>query len=298
MTSCRTSPEVLSLQSQEAASITEASWTKTPTKTSTSLPIPTFTATEARIVNPTSTPTPAPTLLPEESQKKFQEWLQGSEECRLPCWAGITPGETTWEQARRMIERVLIVGNVYENHEYLGNSFNGFSWRFPFAYHEYVVDGSIIEKNSDVVTEISARIGTSEYQMPIDQIFSEYGLPERILIFAVQDVRDGFVEHWIILSYPNNNFIVRYYRMASMKGDNFWSCGLIDYTDLRIVYELDPVWDNKTILTLLGLRYVEGESEFFPRVYPLEDVTEFTLESFVDMFLNDPSACFEIIIEN
>lgn len=271
--------------------------TQIPTETATISP--TNTATQTITRSPTNTPTPLPTFSPKDSQIKFAEWLQGSEECRMPCWAGITPGETTWEEARWMIESVLRVSGIVENHEYLGDVFSGFSWGFPYAYHEHVVYGEILEENSDTVTYISARIGTSEYQMPIDQIFLEYGLPEKILIRAAYYPIDDYADHWIILSYPNYNFVIRYMRLAWRHGEGFWSCGGVNYTDLRIDYELDPVWDDNAILTMIGERYLtESGYELFPRVDSLEDVTEFTIESFVELFLKDSSACFEISIEN
>jgi hypothetical protein len=56
------------------------------------LPTSTFTPSPT----PFATWTPLPTLAPAEAQARFKEWLAGSPECRLPCWAGITLGETTW----------------------------------------------------------------------------------------------------------------------------------------------------------------------------------------------------------
>ena len=57
-------------------------WTPSPTWT----PIPTRT--------PTATPLPFPTLESAEMQSFIAEMLSTNGGCELPCWWGITPGET------------------------------------------------------------------------------------------------------------------------------------------------------------------------------------------------------------
>ena len=84
----------------------------------TAKPLPSQTSTTTIIPSPTKTVTPFPsltmtalptwTLLPTLSSKDgvetFYEWLKGSDSCNFPCWAGITPGETSWEEAKQLIE--------------------------------------------------------------------------------------------------------------------------------------------------------------------------------------------------
>ncbi|MEW6094279.1 MAG: hypothetical protein AB1531_09970 [Chloroflexota bacterium] len=66
----------------------------------------------------TSTPTlaitwtPLPTLSDFKAEAQLLEWLQGTQDCRLPCWAGITPGVTTWEEAKQILGRVVISSHL------------------------------------------------------------------------------------------------------------------------------------------------------------------------------------------
>ena len=73
----------------------------------------------SRSVSPTSTPihpTPTvepiwtlpPTLLPDEASLKIKELLENHRGCQLPCLWGISPGKTTWEDARDFLSPMAI----------------------------------------------------------------------------------------------------------------------------------------------------------------------------------------------
>lgn len=65
----------------------------TPTNTSTSIPTATVTI----------TPTPVPTLDKMESSKLIREYLRTNASCLLPCVWGLTPGESSWQQAHDLM---------------------------------------------------------------------------------------------------------------------------------------------------------------------------------------------------
>ena len=46
---------------------------------------------------------PAPTLSPDEARDLVRDLLATNAGCRLPCWWGLTPGETTWGIAERFL---------------------------------------------------------------------------------------------------------------------------------------------------------------------------------------------------
>ena len=54
-----------------------------------------------------STWTPMSNLSNQEAEEMFDLWLEGSEECRLPCWAGISTNETNWLEAKQNLNYVL-----------------------------------------------------------------------------------------------------------------------------------------------------------------------------------------------
>ncbi len=71
--------------------------------------MPTFTTlameTQTPIVTPlpTRTSTPSPTLSPSEVQAYILDLLQKNAGCRLPCWWGIVPGQTAWQEAESFL---------------------------------------------------------------------------------------------------------------------------------------------------------------------------------------------------
>ena len=80
----------------------------TPSRTaSTVMTTPSRTPPPASTATPMITPTliPAPTLPPDEAQALVLDLLYNPP-CDLPCWWGIMPGETTWEEADRLLSSI------------------------------------------------------------------------------------------------------------------------------------------------------------------------------------------------
>ena len=51
----------------------------------------------------TNTFTSIPTLSPEDAHTRLRALLNDSTSCRLPCWLGITPGQSTWQDANEQL---------------------------------------------------------------------------------------------------------------------------------------------------------------------------------------------------
>jgi len=56
-------------------------------------------------ISPTATWTPGPLLSLEEQQVILDELISTNGGCEFPCWWGITPGETTWEEMRAFFNK-------------------------------------------------------------------------------------------------------------------------------------------------------------------------------------------------
>jgi hypothetical protein len=73
-----------------------------------SMTLPTRTVELTRLLTFTYTPTPHWTPLPKLDQSARRQLildlLNNNAGCRLPCWWGITPGETSWAQAEHFLE--------------------------------------------------------------------------------------------------------------------------------------------------------------------------------------------------
>ena len=99
-----TNPEI-----QPTSSPLSETTSSAPTLTPTSKPLPAF----------TSTPlwTPLPTFSSTAGEETLRVWVQGTSKCLLPCWGGITPGQTRWDETRQIVEQLSGFArvNVSEN---------------------------------------------------------------------------------------------------------------------------------------------------------------------------------------
>jgi len=89
---------------------TPAAPTVTATRTATASPTttltPTSTVTPSRTLiprTPTATFPPIETVAPAEAEQLLIEHLQSIPECQLPCIWGVTPGETSFHEAYKML---------------------------------------------------------------------------------------------------------------------------------------------------------------------------------------------------
>jgi len=78
--------------------------TLTPAPSSTPTPRPTLTPRPSSTTTPlpTQAPTALPTLPPAQQQAFVLEMVRTNGGCDLPCWWGITPGETSWDEAQAL----------------------------------------------------------------------------------------------------------------------------------------------------------------------------------------------------
>ncbi|MFT3893686.1 MAG: hypothetical protein QM730_18815 [Anaerolineales bacterium] len=90
-----------SIMSAIQISITSTSTLMIPTLTPT--PHPTLSATQTIV----------PTLSTDEALQQIKELYKDNGGCDLPCWWGIVPGETTWEQTKQLLGPLGIMKNDY-----------------------------------------------------------------------------------------------------------------------------------------------------------------------------------------
>src|SRR5687767_3752560 len=80
--------------------------------TSTKMPTPIFTPLPTYTATPISTPTVVSPLPVDQAQERFLQLLSDNGECRLPCIWGITPGESTYQDARAILSPLSSLSNT------------------------------------------------------------------------------------------------------------------------------------------------------------------------------------------
>lgn len=88
---------VISVNTSTSSTSTPQIYTATPSRTPTKTPTITATVT----IEPM--PTPLPTLNSREASLAVQKLLLENGNCQLPCWWGIVPGKTSWENTRKFL---------------------------------------------------------------------------------------------------------------------------------------------------------------------------------------------------
>lgn len=170
--------------------LTEGSITATSTAlTSTATHVSVRTATMSATVRPPGTPQPTSiaTLSPDEAETLVLSLFKTNGGCRLPCWWGITPGDTDWQAAEDFLSPIAfkIVGNRVEE---------------PILYTVYI---SVPEELSPVLQDHNYEVQAGIVKMieaPIidlpnfsfSALLTEYGPPTEIWLVTAKEPRDGF----------------------------------------------------------------------------------------------------------
>jgi len=164
--------------------------------------------------NPTSTsilPDLEASLTPYEKNIYLPILLQ-FERCNLPCWWGIEPGETSWDDAVKVFEYLQVPVNsnwLKEDESFV--PFQNQDINFHFALQVDHNDG--IVQNIEIISHIYDWGGQPEFQQAwssynLGQIFQNYGVPSKILISKPDKLISSF-SLWLL--YEPQGFTISYY---------------------------------------------------------------------------------------
>jgi hypothetical protein len=263
----------------------------TPSPTLTYTPIPS---------TPTQTLTPAPTLTEVQRRAYFIELLRDNAGCKLPCWWGITPGVSTWEELRTLIN----FSGFSRSYDPLSNGAiyhgTGYYWDTPFITNDigfYDVIGVIEAIDVHAVGyEDKNAFRTLWNNYSPDQIMTTYGQPTEV--YVAVGVGQGEIAEPasdVILKY-NDEFMIMY------------SVRPIEVSDQdEPMYRICPSWQDITWGSRLDIfiisanysisleEYVELISSINLEPYiPIEEAAGISAQEFYNSFLpgNGP-ACFD-----
>lgn len=192
---------------------------------------------------PLLTWTPLPTLVDENSFLDFISFTKNTV-CKFPCWAGIVPGKTSWDEAifaLRPMEAVSTL-NVLPNEESSYGLVNTISWYLyggDFRAEGKFLTGndiSLIRMNYESFSE-----NTPSYSLPLPERFnlesllSEYGVPSMVFLYTFIHYEQGPLPFQILLIYPEHQFYIEYHRDAKLNGNNVMACDADFYLRLAVV---------------------------------------------------------------
>lgn len=230
-----------------------------------------------------STLTPAATLTADERQTLLKEMLQTNGGCALPCWWGITPGQTDWQTVRN---------------QFIG--YGGFVFEMPHPARpfDYSVDLAFDQKDG-VVRFINVRGGvftgaTSEHfardwrRYSLDQVLIRYGEPSQVMLQLTPPMEAGSPAGYALdIYYDELGIAVRYLALATYEEMMIRACPVFDHITGIDLWLQSPEEEA----SLVGRAIAPDEMAYFR---PLEEATGMSLETFYDTFSNpDIQVCLE-----
>lgn len=220
--------------------------------------------------------TPAEHQINVDKDKIFKTWMQGYLDCTLPCWAGITPGRTSWEDAIAIISDVTTphVATEYSVCRY-GNC-KSLDWQYEFNGKLY--SGLIYEKNKLVYSLYIT--GEEADRFDVYETLNRYGQPDQILLSASSFTLEGQPTLSAILLYKEKKFIVRYMWWAEFEGDFIVACGSSSIFSLGIV---DVGGDNWTSIEITQAGRQLSIGTTVENFKPISDVSELTETDFYQL---------------
>jgi hypothetical protein len=258
-----------------AGSETIPTQVKTPVSSLTNLP-PTSTSTITSTA--TITPTLYPTLQPKQAKETVMAFLQEPMNCETPCFWGIMPGQTTFEEATNIFAHLgisLTHTNTRDNkdfYSFIYNLDNGLEVTPILTVQDNTV------KSLQIGINDTSEMGTTRKWTAYspETLISRYGAPSKIDFFLGRVAPTP--THSMNLYFEKENLIVEYIGINLLNtGAQLGICPLTNKVDFI------GIW--------------MGEDPHYPPSpgVPLEEATSLTLEEFSNLMKGDPKkACFNL----
>ena len=250
-----------------------------PTQTVTSIPL-----TPLPVLTSTPLFTPLPTFSSTQGVENLRIWLQGVFDCLLPCWGGITPGKTTWHEARQILEQMseFATVNISENISCDFGPCNGVGWSL---YPETVAEGIFYTKlPENTVHSININIqneGTEKINflrnIQLQDVFLWYGAPPMLFFNVETDLAENrFME--LILVYPERQSVIKYIKATELKGDKVENCGRDERIELIILDNKEQLLSVDAINNAVETRDLHLDA----RYKTVEEATGLSMNSFYE----------------
>jgi hypothetical protein len=243
----------------------------------------------------TLTPSPFPTFQlvdREESIQRVLEFLENNDECRLPCWWGLTPGQTTLEETRIKIE-------PYSRRVRFTRDFQAFEVveYFHLIPERYSITG-LINTRFYFDQQILYQIKILELDWPgyhMRRFLHDYGVLGQVLFQTLRDEPGDHPPFFLYLFYPDQGILAYFFSMD----EDVWRTG----NKLHGCFRSGPdlyLWfpeEQKTLEEIvkdfnLDLDYRES--------FLLETISPYSPDTFYSTFQNDSGedVCIEFTLEN
>jgi hypothetical protein len=258
-------------------------------------PLPTLPSTPfVQAPQPSPTWTPLPTLMPHEAVATVQDLLLTNRGCSLPCWWGITPGRTTWQEAQHVLAPFASIeagtqGTItIDSQTYAVQPYSVF-----YSLNGEAREAANIYVRAGLVSGLSLGKHSAADGFRIRDLLRLHGLPTAVLIntFSLPGPSadpDGYLPFRILVLYRDSGFMAFYNFEGSISGSVAIGCP--EDTAARI-----HSWasDEASIWTRDRIQLVALGVDSSP-LKPIAEVTSWDVPEFYSAFTTGSSqACVE-----
>ncbi|MCB9422831.1 MAG: hypothetical protein H6667_23735 [Ardenticatenaceae bacterium] len=237
-----------------------------------------------------SVPSPIPTLSLVEKEAIASELYRTNENCKLPCFWGIIPGETKWETVEPLLNAVATVLLTNADSE-LDTAYT-VSVDLPVSQElsrrEVIAQHYLIENGIVTLIE-SASLRPSSKIHSVSEILNTYGRPAEVKIDTYGYSHGEINLFHAALFYPEKGILVAYGSSADFIDDYVQGC--IQNSTGAVV-----VWAPEKELSFAeALNGTRGLGTFGEQYYkPLQEATDMDIETFYQTYLDpDTDTCIE-----
>jgi len=222
----------------------------------------------------TPSPTSYPALSQDEARAQIIDLLQTNGGCRLPCWWGITPGETHWETVHALLSPMLKTD--YAEDKLL--SYHDPSGSTP---EKPALPGIEFHLQDSIVQAITVFSVSGDYLSELDMhhIFQTYGRPDQIYLRAFPFTSRSLVQ--IFLHYPRQEMAIEYRFDTEAADQKIRVCNLDQPAEADF-----HLWEND-LPTFQAFYTIANRALWHPAEYkilPLEKASSWTVDSFYEIF--------------
>ena len=240
-------------------------------------------------VTPTSQPTLTPlhTLPAAQVEASVSELFTINESCQPPCWGGITPGSTTWEEAKDLLNRF---GQHFETWDYPGG-LAGYVM-LPVPTHSVSQKiatsgqmGVTLYVSEDIVQQIVIEDPANFPDYTLPALLTRYGFPAEVLI-STTNRGSAITLFSLILFYPEHGLMATYLDLTEVKDDELMGC--FHYTPGPVLH-FYPALEKASFAQVYETLTTGSADEY----KPLQEVTALDISMFTERLKDSDYPCVE-----
>lgn len=240
------------------------------------------TPTELQNLIPPTLP-PLPTLDTEGAQILLDELLLNNAGCYLPCFWGITPGKTTWLEAKRFLETFASLTGI----RVINGEIRYGSFHIPFPNDMGTIAHTYYIENNTVVM-ITAYNGdlAPDFYLPV--LFNTYGQPDSIFIRTFREEEQNSQPFLLDLYYTDQGILMEY------SGGNIEDLG--EHLRICLAEMRSPfiyLWSPDLRMTFNEAQELFLDTESLPEPIPLQDATGMDISTFYENYTDSGTVCIE-----